>query len=142
MTGKTDEITVAVPEFNGSVAPRLDCASKILIAHLKNGKIKDKQELNLNDVSPYQITGLLAEKGVQKVICYHLCRRDWYCLKANGIEVMARISGNVEGILKNLASGQLSSSCAMPFWRKGADGICRARGRTRKGRRKRGWKQD
>ena len=142
MPEKMDEIIVAIPEFNGSVAPRLDCASKILIAHLKNGQIKDKQELNLNDVSPYQITGLLAEKGVEKVVCYHLCRRDWYCLKANGIEVMPTISGNVDEILKKLASGELSSSGTLPFWRKRPDGICRARRRTRRGRRKRGWKQD
>ena len=71
-----NETVVAIPEFNGTVAPRLDCASKIIIAHLQNGQIKDKQELNLNNVNPYQLIGILTEKGVQKVICYHLCRRD------------------------------------------------------------------
>lgn len=142
MVGKMNETVVAIPEFNGIVAPRFDCASKIIIAHLQNGQIKDKQELNLNNVNPYQLIGILTEKGVQKVICYHLCRRDWYSLRANGIEVMARISGNVEEILKNLAAGKLSTLNAIPFWRKGTDGICRGKGRSRRGRRGRRWEQD
>ncbi len=136
------DIVVAVPEFNGSVAPRFDCASKIIIAHLKNGEIRDKQELNLNTVSPYQIIGILAERGVQKVICFHLCRRDWYSLEANGIEVMARINGRIETVLKGLASGKLSTSSALPFWRKRSDGTCRRKGRPGRRGKGRRWQND
>ncbi len=140
MAEQMKDTIVAIPEFRGSVAPRLDCASKIVIAHLKNGEIKDKQELNLNNVSPYQLVGTLTDKGVKKVICYHLCRRDWYSLQANGIEVMARIRGNIDEILKSYATGNLSTSGAAPFWRKGAEGICQ--GRSRRGRRGRRWQKD
>ncbi len=137
-----NEIIVAIPEFNGAVAPRLDCASKIVIAHLKKGEIKDKQELNLSRVNPYQLIGILSEKGVNEVVCYHLCRRDWYSLKANGIEVMARISGNVDEILDDLASGKLSPSTATPFWRKGREGPCRRRSGRGGGRRGRRWQKE
>ncbi len=124
---------VAVPIFNGAVSPRLDCATKILIAHLQNAEIKDKQELDLRAVQPYQLIGVLMENGVTTVICYHLCKRDWYTLQANGIEVLAGVSGQVDQALKAFAEGKVTPTLAKPFWRHGQERLCKGfrRGRRR-----------
>jgi len=132
-------ITLAVPVFEGRVSPRLDCASQMLIVHLQNGKIRDIENCNLKMVKPYQLAGFLLEKGVHKVICYHLCRRDWYTLKANGIDVLPRISGPVDEAISQYTSGQLSFSTAQPFWRQKREGRCSGMDFSQHGRRGRRW---
>ena len=130
---------MAVPVFEGRVSPRLDCASQMLIVHLQNGKIRDIENCNLKMVKPYQLAGFLLEKGVHKVICYHLCRRDWYTLKANGIDVLPRISGPVDEAISQYTSGQLSFSTAQPFWRQKREGRCSGMDFSQHGRRGRRW---
>jgi predicted Fe-Mo cluster-binding NifX family protein len=140
---------VAMPVFNGRVAPVFDWAGQIVLADTDTDgpAAPRREERGIADVAPARRGAFLKSAGVELLICGGISAALVALVEAEGIEVIPGIVGDTEKVLAAYRTGKLRGSrWAMPGWcgqaggRRGrgrrGDGSCGPRSGRRRGR---GW---
>ncbi len=126
-------MAVAVPVWQGRVSPVFDVAAQLLLVELEGVEEHSRREEPLPESDPHLRAGRLAELGVKTLICGAISRPLESLLVARRIEVIPRVCGDVDEVLRAYCSGSVGEErFAMP-------GCCgrrrqRQRGRCRRGR--------
>ncbi len=136
---------VAMPVFNGRVAPVFDWAGLIVLASIDGQEPPQQEQQELAGVAPLRRPGFLKRAGVELLICGGISAALAGLVEAEGIEVMPGIVGDALEVLAAYQTGKLRGPrWAMPGWcgqaggrpgraRRG-DGGCGQRGGRRRGR--------
>lgn len=104
-----DCFKIAVPLFEGRVAPRLDTAEKILFATVGDGEVKDEEEVRIVEVHPLNIARWFKDEGIKVVIC---CGIDFTCnslLMQCDIHIISWIAGDARDAVSRYLNGTLES---------------------------------
>ncbi len=131
---------LAIPIFNGRVAPAFDWAGRMLVLELADGAVSSRREDDLGAIPREDRPARLAAEGVETVVCGGISCRMAAMLEALGVRVFSGCAGGVEEVVAAFAAGRLGA----PRWRMPG---CRLRGapdagcgrRARRGRLGRGW---
>jgi len=124
-------MTIAVPVWDGRVAPVLDVARRLLVVEFGRGGEPERAELSITAVEPQERVSQIAGRKVSVLICGALSRVLESMLTAAGIEVVPYVCGPVEDVLQAYRDGRLQTEAfLMP-------GHSRS-GRLRRGRGSRG----
>jgi predicted Fe-Mo cluster-binding NifX family protein len=135
---------VAIPVFNGRVAPVFDWAGRLLLVEL-GGQAPPKQEArDLCGVAPVKRAEYLRSAGAEVLICGGISSVLATLVASEGIELIPGIVGDAQEVLAAYASGRLRGPrWAMPGWCGGGGrrsgrarrgGFCGGRGGRRRGR--------
>ncbi len=128
---------VAIPLFNGRVAPALDWAGRIVLAEVREAAVTGQVEMQLEGDAAAARAAFLVGVGVDVLICGGVSAPLAAMLDARGVHVLSGVSGEVTEVLGAFLRGQLEGPrWAMPGW-----GRC-GRGRRRGRRRERGRGRD
>jgi len=123
---------VAVPVWQERISPVFDVAGHVLLVELDGATEVSRRMEVLSEDQPQARVDRLQHLGVQTLICGAVSRPLEGLVASRGIEVIARICGDVEEVLQAFRSGQLQSGrFAMP-------GCCGRQQRQRRGRCRRG----
>lgn len=118
---------VAIPVWQGRISPVFDVAGQLLVVELNGStEIARRQETLPDEAPDHRIQRLLA-LGIETLICGAISRPLEAMLAAAGIEVVPRICGDVEEVLRAfLSAGLQDDQFAMP-------GCCGQQRRRRRG---------
>jgi len=113
------DFKIAVPIFEGRIAPRLDTAWKMLLVSIEDGKIKDEEEVRAIGLHPLKMSLWFKQEGVTVVICSgvdEICSRS---LIENGILIFTRIAGCPREAVRSYLDGSLANMAipTRPFGR-------------------------
>jgi predicted Fe-Mo cluster-binding NifX family protein len=123
---------VAIPLFDGEVAPRFCFARWMLLAEIEDGAVVDREQINVHSFGWRGRLALLSQRRVTVLICGGFNRRYLPLAEAMGIFVSWGHTGPVEPVLEKVCAGDLSLA-AVPA----APDHGRGRGRgPRRGRRR------
>jgi len=114
---------VAIPTFDGRVAPRAEGAPEVRVLDLEGPEVETQ-------VMPGLIVGLgawldlLEQAGVQWVLCGGMSPFFLNALAARRIQVMMGVAGDVEGVVEALRQGRLTLGAQVPYsvWPAGGRG--------------------
>jgi predicted Fe-Mo cluster-binding NifX family protein len=127
---------VAIPQFDNRVSPHFDCASKVLIATVEEGKVVNRELYSLIDLNVLRRSTFFQKQGVGVVICGGISNFSARLLAGNGIQVVAMVAGDAEQVLDQFLSGTLQSTTTPAefqphknFRLPGRRGRCRKRGK-------------
>ena len=98
---------LAIPLFGPRVSPRFDCAPRLLVLSLKNGKVVSREEIPLNLLTAWQRVEKLKELGVQIVICGGIDEGSKCWLVDHKIQVVPLVTGEAGRVIKNFLAGRM-----------------------------------
>jgi len=132
---------VAIPTWQGRVSPVFDVAGQLLLVEMDGSCERTRREIALAEEQPEARVERLAQLHVDTLICGAISRPLESLLADRGIEVIARVCGEVDEILVAFAAGAVRSEqfampgcCGQPKRRR-QQGRCRRGGRMQaKGR--------
>ncbi len=108
---------LAIPIFNGRVAPVFDWSSQIVMAEVTNGEFPSQSEADIAEVPVQSRAAFLADAEVNVLICGGISGPMAAMLEDRGIRILPGIAGNVEEVLKAFMAGQIEQpQWAMPGW--------------------------
>jgi predicted Fe-Mo cluster-binding NifX family protein len=98
---------VAIPRFGEEVAPCFEYSATIAIFTLRGGKVIEQKDFALQSQEALDRVRLLRDQGVDTLICGGMqeCFED--LVRANGIQVISWVSGNVDELLERFLAGRL-----------------------------------
>lgn len=113
------DFKIALPIFEGRIAPRLDNAWKMLLVSIEDGKVKEEEEVRVIGLHPLKMSFWLKQEGVSVVICSgidEICSRS---LIENGILIFPRIAGSAREAVRSYLDGSIASMAVptRPFGR-------------------------
>jgi predicted Fe-Mo cluster-binding NifX family protein len=118
---------IAIPVWQGRISPVFDVAGQLLLVELADGREVAREEHLADETTADERTRKLAEIGIETLICAGISQSLEASLADRGIQVIARICGNVEEVLAAFVSGRLGEErFAMP-------GCCGQRQRRHRG---------
>jgi predicted Fe-Mo cluster-binding NifX family protein len=118
---------IAIPVWQGRISPVFDVAGQLLLVELADGREVARQEQMVDETTANERARRLAELGVETLICAGISQSLEAGLADRGIQVIARICGNVEEVLAAFVAGRLREErFAMP-------GCCGQRRRRHRG---------
>jgi len=90
-----------------AVAPCFEYCATMAIFTIEDARVVDQIDFPLQSRLPFDRVRLLRDQKVETVICGGV--QDFYedLLRANGIQVISWVSGNVEDLLRLFVRGQL-----------------------------------
>lgn len=100
---------VAIPCEKEKVAPHFGRCESYAIFDIKNGTVVRKEIIANPGHEPGFLPKFLAERRVQKVICYGIGPRAMQLFESFGIEVIAGAEGNIDEVIKEFIEGKLKS---------------------------------
>jgi predicted Fe-Mo cluster-binding NifX family protein len=106
--------------WNNRIAPVFDVARSIHLVETKEGRIIDQKKLCLtNDMTNLKVA-VLAEQGIDTLVCGAISKPLQGMISAYGIQVIPFVAGGLEDIIKAWICGILtvSDAYAMPGYRK------------------------
>jgi len=98
---------VAIPQWRGRVSPVFDAAAQIVLVELAEGREVGRRLDTLPVGPPAMRAGRLAELGVGVLVCGAISRPLEWMLRAQSIEVIPCICGEVEEVIQALCDGSL-----------------------------------
>lgn len=101
---------VAIPRYEEQVAPCFDYTVTIVIYTVKDGSIADKTEYTISSQWVVDRVRLLRDQNVDVLICGGIQDRFEDMVRANGIEVISWVEGNVEELLHRFLKDNLSQN--------------------------------
>jgi predicted Fe-Mo cluster-binding NifX family protein len=130
---------LAIPVWAGRVSPVFDVAGQVLVVELVEGRQVAGHQHPIAEVSPTRRADTLVRLGVDVLVCGAISRGLEAALLAQGICVIARISGQTERIIQAFIANELHDAAfQMPGCSQsapvGANGLV-PRQRRRRGRR-------
>ena len=87
---------LAVPIWEGRISPVFDVARHLLLVEAENGLERSREERAVGEHSPYSWVPMLAELGVDSLICGAITEALSAALTGHGIRVIPWIRGEVE----------------------------------------------
>jgi predicted Fe-Mo cluster-binding NifX family protein len=106
---------IAIPIWQGRISPVFDVAGQLLLVDLTDDREVVREEHLIEETTVEERTRKLSEFGVEMLICAGISRVLEASLIERGIQVIARICGNVEEVLAAYNSGSLGEKrFAMP----------------------------
>jgi predicted Fe-Mo cluster-binding NifX family protein len=119
---------IAIPIWQGRISPVFDVAGQLLLVNLADDREVAREEHLMEETTVEDRARKLSEFGVEMLICAGISRMLESSLIERGIQVVARICGNVEEILAAYNSGSLGEKrFAMP-------GCCGQKWRRQRGK--------
>jgi predicted Fe-Mo cluster-binding NifX family protein len=121
---------IAIPIWQGRVSPVFDVAGQLLLVELTGGREIAREEKQVEETTVEERCQMLAEYGVEMLICAGVSRMLEASLIERGIQVIARICGDAEEVLAAFTSGSLGEErfampgCCGQKWRR-QHGRCR-----------------
>ena len=113
---------MAIPTHDGRVSPVFDVARHLLVIETLDGEAVGRNELAMQGPEPLGRVRLVAECGVDVLICGAISRPLETMLESTGVTVIARKCGPVEEVLRAFMAGELSEGAfSMPgcqAWRR------------------------
>jgi predicted Fe-Mo cluster-binding NifX family protein len=94
------ELIIAIPVFGSEVSPRFDCAKRILLAHVEEGRVGECQMCEMIETHPLHWAKILTHWKVQQVICGGIDDFSLRMLNGLGIRVNPWRSGNARQVLE------------------------------------------
>lgn len=126
---------VAIPVFNGRVAPTFDWAGRIVLADVNERTVVGQVEMDIGGVQAVPRAAFLVSTGVDVLICGGVSMPLAAMLDAQGVRVLPGVAGNVTEVLAAFLRGQIEQPrWAMPGWSRCGRGGRRGRGGHRRGR--------
>jgi predicted Fe-Mo cluster-binding NifX family protein len=103
-------VKIAIPTFGARVSPRFDCAQSVLVVTVEDGTPSKPQELLASGWAPHQRINKLLELGVDTVLCGGIDCWSVESLQSAGVTIYGWVTGEIEGALAALLSGDLDSN--------------------------------
>jgi predicted Fe-Mo cluster-binding NifX family protein len=101
---------IAIPIFGSEISPRFDCAKKILLASVQEGKIKECQAIEMKEVNPLHRARNLSVWKVEQVICGAIDDFSLRMLNGLGIRVFPWVSGDARRALEEFLANPEKAS--------------------------------
>lgn len=101
-------MTLAVPVWEGRISPVFDVARHLLLVEVEDGLVKSRQERDVREHLPDSWVPMLAEMGVDSLICGAITNALSAALVRHGIQLTPWIKGEVDHVLSAYLSGELS----------------------------------
>ena len=112
---------VAMTVWGNRISPVFDSAQTILLADIEDGKIVGQGREFLPRMVAPRLARMVAEKGIDTLICGAISERPTQIIKQSGIKLLSFVSGNAEKCLETYAEGGPLELFRMP-------GYCNKRG--------------
>jgi len=96
---------VAMTVWGNRISPVFDSAQTILLADIEDGKIVDRRREFLPRMVAPGLARMVAEKGIDTLICGAISERPSQIIKQSGIKLLSFVGGNAENFLKAYAEG-------------------------------------
>lgn len=125
---------IALPIAGTRVSPLFDVAQTLLLADIENGAVVQRASHPIRTPFPPARVRLLSEFNVDTLICGGISRPVEMWVRAEGIQVISWVAGEIDEVLVAFTSGRLMSA---QFMMPGCWG--RGRGRGQRRRRGAGW---
>ena len=103
-----DIMTLVVPVWEGRISPVFDVARHLLLVEVEDGLESSREERDVCEHSPYGWVPMLAEMGVDSLICGAITNALSAALVRHGIQITPWIKGEVDHVLSAYFSGELS----------------------------------
>ncbi|HDD35208.1 MAG TPA: hypothetical protein ENF30_00230 [Candidatus Desulfofervidus auxilii] len=98
---------VGIPVFGSRVAPRFDCASKMLILEIEKGKLSNQKEINLSWQNPLSVINQMRSMAINVLICGAIPCFWMRILSGCGIKVISWVSGEWQEAFDLFLKGKL-----------------------------------
>ena len=98
---------VAIPLFVNRISPRFDYAQRFLVVQTANGEIKEREEFQANEWSPFERIRKLVDIAVRVVICGGINGFSAQQLGFHKITIISGVCGETERILQLFLKGRL-----------------------------------
>lgn len=106
---------VALTVWEGRISPLFDAARELLVAELEDRAVISLRHEPINPQWPLRVAERLAEQGVTALICGAISEVPARMMEADGITLIAFVTGPVEDVLGALAKGRsLIPAFSMP----------------------------
>lgn len=100
---------VAIPEWQGRVAPVFDAASRLAVVDIEDGRETGREYRQLTRTDPVARAGECAASGVNVLICGAISAVLEGTLISSGVTVIGFVRGDIERVLGAYAKGELGS---------------------------------
>ncbi len=109
-----ETLIVAIPQFEGSVAPCFEAAKKTLIGKIENGQVVSSEIVTCSGCEGFRLVRILQQRKVDVVICGGI--KGFYrdLLKAAGMDVVVNVALPVKQALELAAGGKLEIETSEP----------------------------
>ena len=106
---------IAVTVWDERISPVFDSAHTLLIADIKDKKIKNISYESFNPQLEARLTEKLSHQGIEVLICGAISQAHSTLIEACAIRLISFIGGNVNEILESYAKGNpLAPTFLMP----------------------------
>ena len=99
---------IAIPRFGERVAPCFEYSATIAVFEIRKKRIVGQTDFTLQSTNSFDRLRLLKDQGVEVLICGGIQDRFEDMVKANGIQVVSWVSGDVESLLSQFLEGRLT----------------------------------
>lgn len=114
-------LKVALPVWNGRIAPVFDVASQIRLLEVDSGRMVAETAEAVGALTPAEKALRLAESGVDLLLCGAISRVTRVMVEAYGIRVVPFVTGDLACVVEALLADRLADAVhAMPGCRGGA----------------------
>ncbi len=100
---------VALAVWNGRISPVFDVSRELLVIDIKEGRVVDRIYVHFSSDQPMHKVRRLLEMNVAVLLCGAVSRQFASTLEANGIRLLAFVSGEVESVIRAYVKGRLPS---------------------------------
>lgn len=100
---------VAIPEWQGRVAPVLDAAQRLAVIDIEDGRETGREYRRLSRTDPFARAGECAASGVDVLICGALSALLEAKLVSSGVTVIGFVRGEIDRVLGAFTKGELAS---------------------------------
>ncbi|MBN1355429.1 NifB/NifX family molybdenum-iron cluster-binding protein [bacterium] len=90
---------IGIPEHRDRISPVFDVASRLLVADIENGGVRERSYVSIPPGSPAGMIRAITGAGVEVIICGAISGVMMGMLESAGVRVYGWISGNVEEVL-------------------------------------------
>ena len=105
---------VAVPLFGEEVAPRFCFAEQMLVAEVEDGAVATRTRVGLGAQVWSERLSLLADSGIDVLLCGGFPRRYESFASSVGINVIAGLAGRAEKLVDAYAVGEIERWMVLP----------------------------
>lgn len=103
-------IRIAATYSDRAIFPHFGRTEEFKLYDIENGEVKRSEVVGSNGVSHGALAGLLAQGGVDVLICGGIGAGALSVLAAQGIQVIPGVSGSADNAVKALLAGTLAAS--------------------------------
>lgn len=98
---------VALAVWNDRISPVFDVSRELLVVDVKDGSVVERIGVHFSSDQPMHKVQRLVEMEVAVLLCGAVSRQLAATLEANGISLLAFVSGDVESVIGEYLKGRL-----------------------------------